>query len=304
MRLKCIKINGILMVMVIIIMYVGAARTAFTDDLAEVKKRGVLRHLGVTYAHFVRETAYGYDGLDVEVMELFAKHLGLKYKLVNATFETLFTDLTGRKFDHKTHTYQLMPTEKIKGDVIANGLTILPWRKKIVNYSHPTFPTGVWLIAPATSQLKPIIPSGDILLDIKTVKSLLKGHSVLTLNGTCLAADLYNLEQVNPDIKYFSQDNTINDMASAIINGVAETTLLDIPDAMVALQTLPGEIKIIGPISEPQVMGVAFPKSSPKLLKAFNEFFTQIWQNGTYRSLVEKYYPSVFLYFEDFFDKD
>ncbi len=303
MRLKYIKINGILMVMVIIL-YVSAVSTAFANDLAEVKNRGVLRHLGVTYAHFVRETDHGYDGLDVEVMKLFAKHLGLKYKLVNTTFETLFTDLTGRKFDHKTQMYQLIPTEKIRGDVIANGLTMLPWRKKIVNYSRPTFPTGVWLIAPATSQLKPIIPSGNILLDIKTVKSLLKGHSVLTLNGTCLAAELYNLKQVKPDIKYFSQNNTINDMALAIINGVAETTLLDIPDAMVALQTWPGEIKILGPISEPQVMGVAFPKSSPKLLETFNEFFTQIWKNGTYRSLVEKYYPSVFLYFENFFDKE
>ncbi len=305
MRVKYTKFNGVLMIVItIIIICISAAGIGFANDLPEIKNTGILRHLGITYAHFVRKTDNGYDGLDVEVMKLFAKHLGLRYKLVNTTFETLFTDLTGRRFDPKTQDYELVQTEKIKGDIIANGLTILPWRKKIVAYSRPTFPTGVWLIAPANSRLKPIIPSGDIHLDIKKVKFLLEGRTVLTLEGTCLSAKLYGLEKFHPEIKYFSQTNTINDMAPAIIHGIAETTLLDIPDAMVALQTWPGEIKIIGPISEPQVMGVAFPKSSPLLLKAFNEFFTQIWQNGTYRTLVEKYYPSVFLYFEDFFDKD
>lgn len=82
---------------------------------------------------------------------------------------------------------------------------------------------------------------------------------------------------------------------------MAETTLLDVPDAMVALQSWPGEIKIIGPISQPQRMGIAVNKSSFQLLEALDTFFIQIWADGTYRSLVEKYYPSIFLYFENFF---
>jgi membrane-bound lytic murein transglycosylase MltF len=50
---------------------------AVAGDLADVKARGVLRHLGIPYANFV--TGSG-DGLDVEVMRRFAAYLGVKYE--------------------------------------------------------------------------------------------------------------------------------------------------------------------------------------------------------------------------------
>ncbi len=273
-------------------------------DLQEVKERGVLRHLGVTYAHFVRKTPQGYDGLDVDVMKLFAEYLGVRYQLVNTTWTDVFTDLTGRKEDPVTHEYRQEATEQIRGDIISNGLTVLSSRQKIVNYSIPTFPTGVWLIAPANSQLTPIHPSGNMLEDIQNVKSLLEGHSVLTMNGTCLDARFYDFDPSLVHIKYFSASKIINDIVPTMMNGAADATLLDIPDAMVALQTWPGEIKIIGPVSKGQVMGAAVAKNSPQILKVFNVFFKKIWMDGTYHKLVEKYYPSVFLYFGGFFDKE
>jgi len=299
--------RGILLLMVclaILILYHTGAQSVRAGDLNEVKKHGVLRHLGVPYAHFVRQTPKGeYDGLDVEVIKAFAAHLGVRYQFVSTTWDELFTDLTGLRKVENCQEFKPDKAAVIKGDIIANGLTVLPWRQKIVNYSLPTFPTGVWLVAQVKSSLVPIVPSGDISVDIRKTKSLLKGRSVLTMDGTCLAAASNNLEQTQAEIRYFTQSKTIDDILPAMLNGMAETTLLDIPDAMVALEKWPGEIKIIGPISENQLMGVAVSKSSPELLREFNEFFKVIWKNGTYRTLVEKYYPSVFLYFNDFFDQ-
>ena len=296
---------GLLLGLMILLLCNTMPVLAGANDLTEIKRRGVLRHLGVPYAHFVRKTPTGYDGLDVDLMRLFADHLKVKYQFVDTTWKNIFTDLTGRKKDIQKNHYRTEQTEEIRGDIIANGLTILPWRQKLATYSTPTFPTGVWLIAKSDSSLKPIIPSGNISTDINTVKSLLNGQSVLTIDGTCLAADLYHLEQTKADIKYFTrnENDSINDLAAAMINGLADTTLLDIPDAMVTLPKWPGEIKIIGPISENQLMGVAVSKPFTELLTEFNQFFKELWNNGTYRSLVEKYYPSVFLYFDHFFDK-
>lgn len=31
-------------------------------------------------------------------------------------------------------------TLPVKGDIIANGFTVLPWRQSVVLYSEPTFP--------------------------------------------------------------------------------------------------------------------------------------------------------------------
>lgn len=304
MRLKQVVLNVLLSGVILFALLCTSSGAAISSDLKEIKNRGVLRHLGVNYANFVRKAPAGVDGLDVEVMKLFAAHLGVKYKLVHSTWDTLFTDLTGRKKDPETQIFDKRPIEIIKGDIIANGLTILPWRQEMVAFSAPTFPTGVWLIASAKSTLNPIKPSGDISLDIKNVKSLMAGRTVLTMDDTCLASHLYNLEQTKAQIRYYTQTKTIKDMAQAMLNGMAETTLLDIPDAMMALQEWPGDIKIIGPVSETQNMGVAVKKSSTELLDEFNRFLIQIQKDGTYRKLVEKYYPSVFLYFENFLKTD
>ena len=294
----CAFIGNIRVMTSVLLVFLLMTTTAFSADLAEIRKRGVLRHLGITYANFVTEAG---EGLDVELMRLFAKHLGVRYVLVKTSWSEAFGDLTGRQVRQEGDEVVVIGKAAIRGDVLANGLTVLPFREKIINYSTPTFPTGVWLIARADSPLKPITPSGNIENDIKKVMELLPGRSVLTMKGTCLDADLYNLSATGAKIILHTASENLNDVAPAIINGAAEATLLDVPDALVALQKWPGEIKVIGPVSPRQLMGVGFAKSSNELRKAFNEFFQTHMKDGTYEGLVRKYYPTVFLYFNDFF---
>ena len=276
--------------------------SVYADDLAEIRQRGVLRHLGIPYAHFVRETAKGLDGLDVELMQLFAAHLGVEYQWVQTSWSEVFGDLTGQKVQPTKDTgVEVIGETAVRGDIIANGLTILDWRRQVVQFSNPTFPTGVWLIARADSPIKPIEPSGDIETDIHRVKNLLAGRSVLTMAGTCLDPRLYGLASTQAEIRYHTASENLNEIAPAIINGAAEATLLDVPDALVALQAWPGDIKIIGPVSTNQFMGAAVAKSSPELLAAFNRFFQELRSSGTYDELVKKYYPFVYLYLGDFF---
>jgi ABC-type amino acid transport substrate-binding protein len=234
-------------------------------------------------------------------VRLFAKHLGVRYELVRTSWPEAFGDLTGQQVRPEGDEVVVMGKTRIRGDILANGLTVLPWREKIIDYSIPTFPTGVWLIARADSSIKPITPSGDISTDIKRVMALLSGRSVLTMKGTCLDADLYDLEISGAKIIFHTASDSLNDIAPAMMNGAAEATLLDIPDALVALQKWPGEIKIIGPVSTPQLMGAGFDKSSSELRQAFNQFFRACRKDGTYEALVRKYYPTVFLYLGDFF---
>lgn len=281
----------------------AAGSSSSVATLQQIKQRGVLRHLGITYAHFVIKTKTGFTGLDVELMQLFAKHLGVEYKFVTTTWNEIFTNLTGRKMKQGTNEFYPESTEEIKGDLIANGLTILPWRQKIVDYTLPTFPTGVWLISKAKSELSPIKPSGNITEDIHKVNNLLKGHSVLTVEHTCLDPRMFKFTDSDIDIIKFKASNSLDQLVPSILEGAAEATVLDIPDALIALQKYPGEIISLGPVTKTQLMAVAIPKESPELRAEFNVFFQKLWQDGTYKELVEKYYPSVFLYFGDFFSK-
>lgn len=267
-------------------------------DLEEVKRRGVLRHLGVNYAQFVREDG---TGLDVELMRRFADHLGVAYELVPTTWQRALGDLTGRHVKAEGREVVFLEETEVRGDVLANGLTVLPWREEVVDFSIPVFPTGVWLMARADSRLRPISPSGRKDIDILATKKQLAGHTVLVMEGTCLDADLYDLAASGAIITRLDKSKSIDDLAPAILNGKAEATLLDIPTALLALQKWAGALKVIGPISPPQMMGVAFPKSAPHLREAFNMFFDRCLGDGTYTFLVQQYYPSVFLYLNDFF---
>jgi ABC-type amino acid transport substrate-binding protein len=294
--------NGLRVLLMTAMTFISVVGSAWAVDVAEIREKGVLRHLGVPYAHFVRETPTGTDGLDVELMKRFAAHLGVRYELVKTTWSKAFGDLTGQQVIPEGDAVKVIGKTPVRGDILANGLTMLPWREKVVIYSEPTFPTGVWLVARADSPLKPIKPSGDIETDIKHVKALLKGHSVLAMEGTCLDPKLYNLGGAEADIRLYTKSQNLDEMAPSVIDNVAEATILDIPDAMVALQKWPGEIKIIGPISKPQLMGVAVAKSSSGLIREFNEFFQTLWKEGAYERLVRKYYPSVFIYMGEFFE--
>ena len=272
----------------------------FGGDLKEILQAGKLRHLGIPYANFVTDEM---GGLDVELMQLFALHLGVKYEFVETNWQDVVADLTGKVVKPQGEDVEVVGESPVRGDVIATGFTILPWRKKVVDFSIPTFPTGVWIIARADSELQPIAPTGDISQDIKAVKKALQGKSVLALRGSCLDPSLYGLNESGAEVKLFPSNRNLNEMIPTVMARMADTTLMDVPVALIALEKWPGEIKVLGPVSPLQEMSCAFRKTSPNLRHAFDEFLGKCKADGTYQTLVRKYYRSVFSYYGEFFKK-
>ncbi|MDO6678220.1 transporter substrate-binding domain-containing protein [Shewanella sp. 4_MG-2023] len=275
-------------------------------DLQEVKESGVLRHIGVPYANFVIQYPQNektvLTGLDVELMQGFAEYLDVEYQFVEASWSNLIGKINGQNAIFVDKNIQLGSKEAIQGDVISNGYTILDWRTQLVDFSEVYFPSAVWLVARTDSSLQPIKPSGSITTDIQTVKSKLLGRDVLAMKQSCLDPDLYNMAQTGANIILPVKARKLNEMVPAILNQDAESTLLDVPDTLIALQKWSGEIKVIGPISEEQRMAVAFRKNSPELRKAFNTYFKTTLVNGSYIKLVKKYYPDVFYFYPQFFE--
>ncbi len=281
---------------VILVTVLNMTGFATAGDLDDLKARGVLRHLGIPYANFV--TGSG-DGMEVELTRKFAEHLGVKYEFVKTEWGTIVQDLTGKVVKPKSADIEIIGDAPVKGDIIANGFTILPWREKAVNFSLPTFPSQIWLIARADSKIRPIKPSHTIEKDVAATKALMKGRSVLSMENTCLDPRLYNLSATGA--KIVCTKGQLNDMAPALLKGDAEMTILDVPDALIALQKWPGKLKIIGPVSDKQQMAPAFAKEAPQLRDAYNQFLAKVRKDGTYMKLVNKYYPTARSFFPDFF---
>ena len=269
---------------------------AFAGDLDEVKAKGVLRHIGLPYANF--NTGSG-DGMEAELTKLFAKSLGVKYEFVQSDWGPLIEDLIGKNVSVVAGKAELGEDKPVRGDIIANGLTIIPWRQQVVNFSTPTFPNQIWLVARADSPVRPIKPTGDIKKDIAASKALMKDKTLLTLEKTCLDPKLYALADTGAKVINYS--GKLNEVAPALLNNDAELAILDVPDALVALDKWKGKIKIIGPVSDKQQMAAGFAKDSPKLLEAYNAFIKKTQSDGTYLKLIKKYYPTAKGFFPDFF---
>ena len=280
-----------------ILLFSATNNRAWAAELNQILKDGKLRHLGIVYANFVTEDR---QGLDIELMTLFAEHLGVTYEFVETDWQNILPDLIGNIVRSRGEEVELLEEHPVRGDVIATGFTILPWRKKVVDFSEITFPTGVWLIARADSPLRPIAPTGDIQNDITRAKTGLEGVSVLGLKESCLDPDLYGIGDTGATIKFFPIDRNLDEMIPSVIAKMADATLMDVPVALIALEKWPGEIKVVGPISPHQGMACAFAKNTPDLRRAFEVFFTRLKADGKYKQLVQKYYPSLFLYYPEF----
>jgi ABC-type amino acid transport substrate-binding protein len=275
-----------------------AAPIVRADDLDAIKARGELRHLGIKYANFV--TGAG-DGLDVELVQGFARHIGVKYTLVYSDFYSIIRDLLGKDVAVKDGKAILSGQHPVKGDMIATGFTVLPWRKQVLLYSDPVFPTQVLLVARAEAPQRPLAGSQSLAQDIRDTKAMIGKKSLLVMEKTCLDPAGYGLKGTGIDLRPYTKNTNINEMVPAMLNGVAEYTLLDVADVILDLQKWAGRIKVLGPISEEQEMAAAFPPDAPQLRDAFNAYLRQVRADGTYDRLVRKYYPGIHSYFPAFF---
>lgn len=267
-------------------------------DLKDIKAKGELRHLGIRYANFV--TGSG-DGFDVEMVQGFARYIGVKYTLVYTDFYNVIRDLLGKDVVRKGTEVTLEGEFPIQGDIIATGFTVLPWREAVLLYSKPTFPSQVLLLARADSGFSPIKGSKDLAQDIQETKALIGKNSLLVMERTCLDPSNYGLKGTGIDLRAYTKNTNLNEMVPALLNKEAELTLLDVPDVILDLKKWAGQIKVIGPVSQHQELAAAFPKDAPELRNAFNEYLAKIKDDGSYDKMVDKYYPGIRRYFPEFF---
>ena len=62
----------------------------------------------------------------MELVQLFAQHLGVKYEYVKTSWEAVIGDLTGGKVKPRGKDVEITGNVPVKGDIVANGFTILP----------------------------------------------------------------------------------------------------------------------------------------------------------------------------------
>ncbi|MCG8530631.1 MAG: transporter substrate-binding domain-containing protein [Desulfovibrionales bacterium] len=279
-----------------ILFFLLAIPHAHGVTLEEIRTRGTLRHLAVPYARFANRNG---EGLDCALLKRFADYLQVSYELIPTDFHKGFLDLTGTDIDDPTHPQS---PSKIIGDIFASGVTVLPERYQYVDFSLPTFSSQVWLMAKTDSELTPIRPSGDAARDIALTLRQLSQQTIFGVSGTSLDIKnfpiLTSVDVTLHNLIYTKKTSTFQFALQRQILFLAES-----PNILVGLNQWPFRFKVIGPISPPMDMAVAFDKNSSELREAFNQFFKDLWESGEYKKMVEHYYPGAFFYLASFLKK-
>ncbi|SHI77689.1 substrate-binding periplasmic protein [Halodesulfovibrio aestuarii] len=270
--------------------------TVHSVTLAEIRARGELYHLGVPYARFANTNA---DGLDCALIRRFAHRIGVRYKFVPTSWENAIPDLTGIRPALPGSSQSVTP---IRGDILANGLSIIPERKRYVLFSKPTFTAQVWLLAKPDADIDPIHPTGSVERDIKSTLEKTAGKTVYGIKNLCIDVRLF------PDLLHTagSAENVpLGTLPQPIsfVKSPYSIFLMESPSALMALGIWPYSFKIIGPVAKQQNMGAAFAPTSVELKEEFDRFLTEVWTSGEYQKLVASYYPNSFSYFKTFFTK-
>lgn len=248
-----------------------------TSDLDDILQRGYLNALvdnnSVSYFIYKGQPM----GYEYELLNLFAKHLGVALKIQ-------VTSGIDRAMDQ---------LNKGEGDIIAFPLTITKERTKYVSFSNPHFHSYQVLVQrkPANWRMMTLDAIDDSL--IRSPVALI-GKEVHVLAGSSYETRLRHLsEEIGGDV--LIRADTASSESESLIRRVAlgeiKYTVADHMLARVNASYYP-DLDIQTPISVAQQVAWATRKNSPQLLEAMNEWLAAIKKEATFMVIYNRYFKS------------
>ncbi len=199
-----------------------------------------------------------YIGIDVEVAKAIADKLGLTLQINDMGFDAAIT-----------------ACQNGASDIVMAGLTVSPDREAIINFSN-TYAKGVQVV----------IVTEDS--DIASIDDL-EGKKI----GTQMGTTGYIYCSDTPENGGYGEENVTGydsgiTAVQALINGQVDAVVIDNEPAKVFVQENPG-LKILDTEFANEDYAIGVTKSNTALLDAINTALTELMNDGTFQSIVDKY---------------
>ncbi len=188
-----------------------------------------MRHIGIRYANFVTDKG---QGLDLEIVRGFARHIGVSYELVYSDFYHVGRDPLGQDVVSEGGKALLIGSYTVKYDMIATGFTILPWREGVLLCSKAAFPSQVPLVKRTDSPLRPFARQTSLAREIEATRELIGRKSLLVMERTGRDPANDGLKGEGIDLRAHTDSTDLHDMVPAMLRSEGELALLDVPDAV------------------------------------------------------------------------
>ena len=235
----------------------GCGPNSDKDSLERVKKAGKLTVVGSGgYPPF---NYIGEDGsvigFDVDTGAEIAKRIGVDLNYVTSDWDGLVEGLRSGRYDG-----------------ILGSMAITDDRLEVVNFTIPYYYSGAQLIVRSDSGI--------------TDPSQMAGKEIGVATGTNFVGDA---EELGATAKLYQDDNaTLMDLINGRIDGVITDRLV----ALGAMREIAGgeNLELCGEILRLEEMAIAVNKNDPELLAELNKILEAMHQDGSLRSISEKWH--------------
>ncbi|APJ03552.1 transporter substrate-binding domain-containing protein [Silvanigrella aquatica] len=249
------------------IAYFSKSVAAEKSTLDTIKKEGVLKVCSESgYLPLEMKTASGkWIGFDPEMMEAYAKSMGLKLQMIDTKWDGIIPSLlTG------------------KCDMIASSMAKTKEREKAVTFSDAYYSNKFLVAMKDNSENRSNFKS---LSDFNKV-----GLKIAVKTGS--APDLYLQDTkalAKAQIMRFDADA---DTVNAVLGGRSNAFIYDTPYVKLAALNNPGKIYIVPEGFNGDHFGVAMRKKDQELAKSFNSFLESWKKEGGYDKAMKYYFDS------------
>ncbi|APJ02910.1 ABC transporter substrate-binding protein [Silvanigrella aquatica] len=245
------------------VLFLLHSNSTFAKNYKEIK---VCSEAG--FIPFEMRTASGnWDGYDIALIKEFAKKSSRKVKFIDQKFDGLIPSLIASK----------------SCDIVASAVGISEERKKIVNFSEPTYFSGFdGLIHARSSKMFDSFEK----INQKNVR-------IAVQQGTLSSTYVKNVFKNARISEYETNSGPIQ----AIISDKADIYIDDSVYLSVAVKRNISKFELLGkeklPENQEDGMAFLFRKSDTELRNQFNEFFNQIKSNGELDKLQNYYFKEM-----------
>jgi len=252
----------LMLVIALCLITLGCAQEKKVTEKYKLVKPGTLTvGMDATYPPFeyINETTKKFEGFDVDLMKAVAQKLGLKVEFKNVAWEGIIPGLLAHKYD-----------------CICSAMTITKERAKEVDFSRPYFVASQVIVVRANDNR------------IHGVKDL-AGKVVGVQMGT--TGEFFAEKLIKQGIKFkLRLYKTTPDALMDLKDGRLDAVIIDNGIAMWMAKKCPEDYKVIEQRLTHEYYGIAVAKDNPQLLKAINKALLEIFKDGTYTKIYEKWF--------------
>ncbi|WP_010631814.1 basic amino acid ABC transporter substrate-binding protein [Sporolactobacillus vineae] len=255
------KLSFLSLILVLVLALTGCASAGSSGSSSAAAKKTLRVVNDATYPPFEYLNKGKMTGFDVDIMKALAKAAGYKYNLVNVGWDPVFAELKNKT-----------------ADLSISAISITSDREKTYDFSVPYFLSTNKILVAKNSSVK---SAAD-----------LKGKKIAVQSGTTGQVAIEKIVgKNNPNVRKFK---TINLAILDMLNHGSDAVVADNTVIEQYARNNPGKnLKVIqdNKAFVPEFYGIMYPKNS-KLKADFDKAINKLYNDGTYKTIYEKWFKS------------